>query len=112
MTMLSRLAARFRMALKVLFGVRPAELSFDEVDQRIAQWCACEAADVVAGRFIPYRSIEEDDENCRQVTRIVLDSIKRYATHEAECGPVCRNEIRQEEICRERSKKQQADVPF
>jgi hypothetical protein len=100
------------MAVKILFGVRPAELSFDELDQRIAECCACEAADVIAGRFIPYRSFEEDDENCRQVYRLVFQAMKHYATHEAQHGPVCRNELRQEKICRERMKKRRADIPF
>jgi hypothetical protein len=111
--MITTIVTRVLMVLKVLVGVRPAEVRFDEVDHRIAGWCAFEAADKIAGRFIPPTdSMDEDDQICREISELVFDAIKGYATHEAHHGPVFREQIRQEKIHRERLAEMDSEIPF
>jgi hypothetical protein len=71
---------RIVAAVKVLAGVRPAEVQYEELDERIAERCAGEAADVIAAHVAP----PEADKKSRAVLRwhiamVVYDAIERYA---------------------------------
>jgi hypothetical protein len=98
---------RIVAAAKVLAGVRPAEVRFDELDERIADCCAFAAADIIVGRFVPQPdNVEEDHRTCRRVALVVLDAIKQYASHEATQGPLCR-----EQLTAERNRKRRPTTP-
>jgi hypothetical protein len=98
----------------MLAGVRPAEISFDELDRRIGECCAWAAADKITGLLAP------DTDDCDafdrvhcEVTRLVFAAIADYASHEAKHGLVCRDALRAEQsrrtIPQERA---QSDIPF
>jgi hypothetical protein len=102
-------------AVKVLAGVRPAETRFDELDRRIAQSCAWEAADTITGRFVPEEDdLEKDHEVCRQVTRVIIRAIESYASHDL--TEQCRRELRLEEASRRQRAKEAgqsgSEIPF
>lgn len=81
--------ARLRAASRVLVGARPAELSFDEVDNRIAEWCAAVATDKITGLFVPEADdLDAYDHVHREITRFVFEAIREYASHEAKHGPI------------------------
>jgi hypothetical protein len=112
--MISKIATRLRALLRILSGVRPAEVSFDELDQRIAYLCAAEAADTIASRFTPETDrFEEEQEVFRQIWQLVFEAISRYATHETHHGPVCRKQLQREKIFRAlREQDGASDIPF
>jgi hypothetical protein len=85
-------------AARVLSGTRPAEVQFDELDDRIADGCAFAAADVIAGRFVPEPDLATDHENCRQIARLVKNAIKEYASEELTNH--CREQLRMEKAHR------------
>jgi hypothetical protein len=88
---------RIIAAVKILAGVRPAEVSFDELDERIAEWCAIAAADRIVGSIVPApESCEEDNRICNQVALAIIDAIRLYASHEAMHGPQCREQLEAE----------------
>jgi hypothetical protein len=85
---------RIVAAVKILAGVRPAEVWFDELDERIADWCALAAADVIMGRFVPQPNDFEDDcRTCGEVGLVIIDAIKQFASREARNGPQCREQL-------------------
>jgi hypothetical protein len=88
---------RIVAAAKVLAGVRPAEVQFDEVDERIADWCAYAVADFIVGSVVPAPDdLEADHLLCCRVALAVIDAIKLYASHEATHGPRCREQVEAE----------------
>ncbi len=105
---------RIRDALRVLAGVRPAEVSFDELDRHIGDWCASAVADRITGLLAP----DTDDLNAydhvhREVTRLVFEAIAEYASHEARHGTDCRESLERQRACQTPRKVQgQADIPF
>lgn len=105
---------RIVAAAKVLAGVRPAEVQFDDLDERIADWCAYAAADVIAGRFVPESNdVEADDRTCGQIALVVLDAIRLYASHEATHGPQCREQLAVERKCTKQvTKPGDREIPF
>jgi hypothetical protein len=94
---------RIVAAAKILAGVRPAEVSFGELDQRIADCCAFAAADAIVGRFVPAPDdLGEDHRTCCEVADVVVGAIKLYASHEATHGRHCRRQLRAEANRRKR----------
>jgi hypothetical protein len=105
---------RIRDALRVLAGVRPAEVSFDELDRRIGDWCASAVTDRITGLLAPDTDdLDAYDDVHREVTRLVFAAITEYASHEARHGPHCREALRREQGGRTVPKEQaQSDIPF
>jgi hypothetical protein len=105
---------RMRDALRVLAGVRPAEVSFDELDRRIGECCACAAADKITGLLAPdMDDLDAFDRLHVEVTRLVIAAIAEYASHEARHGLVCRAALRTEQSRRTMPEERaQSDIPF
>jgi hypothetical protein len=111
--MVGKFIARVRAAFLVLIGVRPVEVSFDELDERIAGWCAAEAADTITGRFIPAGDdFARVNAMFQQVSQLGYEAIREYASWEANQGPACCKELRQERINPARREKEDFYIPF
>ncbi len=111
---LPRVIIHVRDAIRVLAGVRPAEIAFDELDQRIGESCAVVAADKITALLAPDTDdLDAYDDVHRNVTRWVFEAIKEYASHEARHGTICRESLRRERACQNRREEQgQPDIPF
>jgi hypothetical protein len=105
---------RIIVAGKVLVGVRPAETRFDELDERIAECYASGAADKITGRYLAPEDDPDEDETCRQITEIITEAIKLYASNGL--TKRCREQLRQEAVHkRERAlatKQGSSEIPF
>jgi hypothetical protein len=101
---------RLIAAGKLLSRMRPAELQFDELDDRIAEGCAFATADIIAGRLIPPPiDLATDDENCRQIARLIKEAIKQYSSNHL--TDICRDELRQEKAYRQTCQNEE-EIPF
>jgi hypothetical protein len=104
---------RVRDAGRVLAGVRPAEVSFDELDRCIGVQCAVAAAHMITSLLVPdadtigaYYAVH------RQVTRFVLKAIEDYASFEVWNGRHCREAMRRRARQAPREEQGPSDIPF
>jgi hypothetical protein len=105
---------RIRDALRVLAGVRAAEVSFDEFDRCIGDCCAYDAADRITGLFAPDADdLDAFDHVYCEVTRLVFAAIAAYTSHETRHGTAWRAALRIEQGRRTVPEEQaQSDIPF
>jgi len=110
---LLRILMRVRDVFRLSLGVRPAELWFDELDVRITQWCAVNAANKITGLFVPDTDdLDECERIDQEILLVIVEAIKHYASHEARHGPICREELRRERTGQVQRAKDDHQIPF
>jgi hypothetical protein len=109
-----QIITRFRDAVRVLTGVRPAEVSFDKLDRWIGHDCAAAAADKITSLLAPDTDdVAASDDIDRKVTRFVFEAIEDYVNFEARYGEDIRQLLwRLRAGQTPRQEQGQPDIPF